>query len=175
MSTEDRLRELVAQGTLRYVMPQRGHSAVRYVYLLDALYRRIEHEVEADGEDAERFAGVMAVLYAFIHGKRMTFGMDPISKGRAALIARTKPVRMGIIDFRVMDPSPGMRLMGGFVSADHFVGLRCFGRGEMGPLGGFGGCVRETCATWAKTFGTGLSPVVSDTLREYVTENVHEV
>lgn len=175
MSREERLAELVGEGTLRYIAPLRGYSAARYVYLIDGLHRRVEREVENDGAEAERLAEVMAVLYAFIHGNKVTFGMDPITKGRSALLARTHPTKHGIVDFRVVDPSPGMRLLGGFAAADHFVGLRCIGRGEMKRHGGFSGCVRETRGVWVSIFGAGFEPVVSANMKEYVTKNVLEV
>src|SRR5215207_9842612 len=92
------------------------------------IYYSIEVQQIIDGANSlsknrNRFASSKAVMDAFIDLGEITFGMDPFNKASYARMARTDPIDIGVIDFRVLDPKPGMRVMGCFSELDTFIAL----------------------------------------------------
>lgn len=82
---------------------------------------------EATPPDAiARVAGkARAKLDLITRGNMFVLGMDPKPgrKSPTCLIARTSPLTSRILDLRVSDPNPGVRIFGGLAKRNVFVAL----------------------------------------------------
>jgi hypothetical protein len=68
----------------------------------------------------------------------VSFGWEPYKKKRTAYMARLERVSDGIVEIRSFDPSPSLRLFGGFAEQDVFVGLTWEWRRNLGGPGSKG-------------------------------------
>jgi len=78
------------------------------------------------GNDVEqdRCARLRGDLEGFVKGQTIGVCMEP-GKGREShRMARLDPTGDGFWDVRSVDPSPGLRVLGGFIARDTFVALR---------------------------------------------------
>lgn len=173
MSIRERVSEVVQRGELVHLQPTRA-VVRRHVFLYAPLYKRMQRAFAPgnDGdEDAYRLGEMASMLGNFISGGKVSFAMNPHRKEKSAQIAKNAPVELGMVDFRCIAPKPGMRLVGGFIEANCFVGLNCYPREYM-DREGFRSCVVETRNVWDRVIGSNHPPLKSETLAEYIKENV---
>ena len=138
------------------------------------IYYSIEVQQVVDGANSvgknkNRFASAKAVMDAFIDLGEITFGMNPHNKAFDARMARTDPIASGIVDFRVLDPKPGIRVFGCFSELDTFVALTWRFREEMID-GEFDAEVARCSQEWLRLF-PNFRPLVGVNIHDYISQN----
>ena len=110
---------VTAGDLIRYVPALSGMPAVRTLYLspaVDDLVGGRVPELEARGGE------LMANLDSFVQGQRLVVSLRPHKAGNAYM-GLLGPESYGIWDIRSRDPRPALRVFGGFLEKDVFVGL----------------------------------------------------
>ncbi|SRR6266516_92564 len=127
----------------------------------------ISREVKDFIDSPEDRAGQLhADLDSFIGGHIITVSTIP-HKARNAYMGLLDPSKDGIWDIRSRDPSPSLRLLGGFSGKDEFVGLALHRRALMGAGNSKEWAIAIThCKSeWRKRFHA-YKPLTGDSLHD---------
>lgn len=106
-------------------------------------------------------------LDAFSNGQKFVFAMNPHNKSVTAKIARTGPVELGILDVRVTDPKPQLRIFVCVPFKDTLIALTWEERGIIDKL--FGTYVRHAQKEWKALF-PNHEPLVSANSDDYFSD-----
>jgi hypothetical protein len=123
----------------------------------------------ADDPDGKRFARLRADVDRFTRGDVVSFRWEPYGRERTAYMARLDRVSDGIVEIRSFDPSPSLRLLGGFSEQDVFVGLTWEWRVNLGGPGSreWNNAIERCKAEWRKLFHP-YTPYVGNSLHDYI-------
>ena len=165
MSIHDVIKSLVNKDLFLLTSELLGEDTPRTIYYSNEV-REIVDGANCKVRNKNRFASAKAVMDAFIELGEITFGLDPFEKDHDAIMARTEPSDWGIIDFRVLDPTPGIRVLGGFSEPDTFIALTWCFREDMD----FDAEVSRSRGEWNKMF-PGFEPQKGANVNAYITEN----
>ncbi|HPE32671.1 MAG TPA: hypothetical protein PLV61_15870, partial [Parvularculaceae bacterium] len=122
MSIDDEIKAALASGQLHILeLKMPSDLAARTVLIHPELKRLLDGPWKNDGE-MRRIGRLQADLEAFVTGKVISMCLTPYNH-RTAYMGLLDPPTKGIFDIRSRDPSPGMRVFGGFVMPDVFVAL----------------------------------------------------
>jgi hypothetical protein len=160
MSIEVLIQQCIAQGRLHSVLP-----ALPFVPTSRVIYVTTEIKQFIDSADA-RAGAFHADLDSFSAGDRITGSMLP-GRAKTAYMGLLDPVENGIWDIRSRDPSPALRMLGGFARRDAFIGLTLYFRA---PLGGIGSrewsqAITQTRTEWRNRFSS-YEPLTGDNLHD---------
>jgi hypothetical protein len=129
----------------------------------------VSRTVRAFIDSGDDRAGYLhANLDSFIGGDLITASMTPRKAGKAYM-GLLHPTDDGIWDIRSRDPSPALRLLGGFARRDAFVGLVLYARKSLGAFGdrAWSVAITDCKAEWRRRFHP-YSPVTGDDLHDYL-------
>lgn len=122
MSIDVAIGTLITKAELEFVphmMP--GVPVVRDVFASPEVMQLIGDGGGLD-EELERVGGrARAKIDNFTAGKPFVFGMQPHNKSVTCTIARNDPIHHGVLDVRVTDPTPAVRIFGFCVKCDALV------------------------------------------------------
>jgi len=161
MSIEGLIQGCLETGLLFRVHPFLPIKLVRRIFVSKPIRDYLE-------SDDERAFGLLGDLDSFIGGDIITTSIVP-REARAAYMGLLHPTIDGVWDIRSRDPSPALRLLGGFSRRDTFVGLVLYERRLMGDFFSkewkfaISACKRE----WARRFHL-LKPITGDDLHVYL-------
>ncbi len=128
MSIHVLIEDCLASGRLFRLHPWLPSTKpIRLIYISRPVKEFIDSDVQRAGQ-------LHADLDSFIGGDTINVSMTP-RKARSAYMGRLDPTTDGIWDIRSRDPSPSLRLLGGFAKKDEFVALVLY---ERLPLGAYG-------------------------------------
>jgi hypothetical protein len=118
--------------------------------------------------DDERAFGLLGDLDSFIAGEIITTSMVP-REAREAYMGLLHPIADGLWDIRSRDPSPALRMLGGFSRRDTFVGLVLYERRLMGDFFSkeWKFAISECKRQWTHRFHA-LQPITGDDLHGYL-------
>ena len=111
MSIAARIRQLVEDEALESVKPEflDPEDAPRDLYVTPEVAELFEEVDETDARGKIREVAA-AVMRGFVDGDYVTLALSPFDKAATAIMARTDKVEFGIVDFRCLDPEPGLRV-----------------------------------------------------------------
>ncbi|WP_336067109.1 hypothetical protein [Nitratireductor rhodophyticola] len=165
MSTANDIAPLVEQGRLLHVVPDLpGLSVVRDVFATQSVYEFLTDEDAIPAQYARVSGRAKAKIDHFISGGVVTFALDPQDKARTSFIARNDPVEMGIVDVRITDPKPMIRIFGGFAARNILVLIVWHPREGLHFQQAVIDCRRE----WNSLFNNS-APLIGDTHECYLT------
>jgi len=118
--------------------------------------------------DDERAGQLHADLDLFIGGDVITASMVPRKAGKAYM-GLLHPATDGIWDIRSRDPSPALRLLGGFVWKDAYIGLILEKRALLGAFNSapWKVAIRKCKTEWRNRFHA-YPPLTGDDLHGYL-------
>jgi hypothetical protein len=130
-----------------------------------------------DGDEEATFQRLRADLDDFIGGEPVTVASNP-RKAKSAFLNRLEECGGKIWELRQRKPKPGIRLIGGFLERDFFVGFHLSARLSLGEFGSeaWGIAIRDTKAAWRKQFLTW--PAIGDackldgSIHEYISKAI---
>lgn len=167
MSIRSALEKLSGQsGPLRLHVPvRRSFTVERHIFLGPHVQRFVDCHEELETKFHQVAGRTLALFDRFSNGSYLTFGVNPHDKKSVSWIARVDPVSEGIVDFRITDPNPAVRVFGGFAMPDVLVLL------TWGPREGmdFRAEVARCKEQWKSHF-VDHEPVVSDRVQDHVSK-----
>ncbi|PSS59832.1 hypothetical protein C6558_36010 [Ensifer sp. NM-2] len=113
----------VGTGLLRALSPAIAGDKplVRGVFVSNEVWSLVGDDVDVD-EKLERPSGqARARLDSFSFGKSIVFALNPRNKSVHSDIARNAPISDGVVDLRVTNPKPSLRIFGAFADKDLLV------------------------------------------------------
>lgn len=169
MSIQDEIKSHI-DGELFLLTSEFGGEETPRTIFYSVEVQEIIEGANSTGKNRNRFASAKAVMDAFIDLGEVTFGMDPHNKAFDARMARTDPLNSGIVDFRVLDPKPGIRVFGCFSELDTFVALTWGFREEMDQNGEFESEVVRCRQEWLRLF-PNFEPHYGVNVNDYISQN----
>lgn len=171
MSINAAIAAAVHDKKLHHLLPvEQGRSVERDVFVSNDVLEFLN----GDSKD-QSFSNVGLRAYrrieGFICGNPIVFGMDPSDKKSTCLIARNHDVAQGVVDVRVNDPQPAVRLFGCFGEKDVLVLLLWRSR-QLLAQKGFARSVRETERLWKALFPKH-PPFIRDKADDYISGIFH--
>lgn len=130
-----------------------GHSipsmaVVRDVFVGKEVLDLVGDEASPPSDVAKVAGRARAKLDTITGGGIFVFGMNPKHKSPTCLIARNSPPQMGVLDVRVSDPNPGLRIFGCLAQKDVLVLLTWARRKDLDFQGEIKRCSNE----WTRLF-----------------------
>jgi hypothetical protein len=167
MSIVNEIKSLRDQGVLYHLIPvEPGRSVERDVFVSRNIWGLLEGE-DADVKLQQVGARARRRLESFACGRAVVFGMNPLLKDRTSLIARNDPTSTGVVDVRINDPKPAVRLFGCFAERNVLVLLLRRTRSDL-ALKGFSSSIRQCRRDWDMLFPS-YAPLISEDPNEYIT------
>ncbi|EKF60550.1 hypothetical protein QWE_05773 [Agrobacterium albertimagni AOL15] len=167
MSIQSEIEQHCKAGSLKLHVPERRSFVVeRHVFLGGEARSFIDWDGTVDVKFDTVSARAGSVLDRFCNGSYVTVGMDPHNKKSTSLIARVDPVGDGIVDFRITDPNPAVRIFGSFAAVDVIVLLTWSPRQDCD----FKAEVTRCRKVWDALFPKHL-PIVSEKIESYVSKH----
>ena len=166
MSIRVDIDRLCRGGKLVHVLPiEQWRSVERDVFASNEVWEFLQGN---DPDPKFQAVGLRAYrrLETFITGKPIVFGMDPLNKRSTSLIARNDEVVWGVVDVRINDPQPAVRIFGCFAEKDVLVLLLWRSRKFLQDKG-FASSIRRGQSEWAALFPQ-YSPFVSENPHDYI-------
>lgn len=122
MSIETEIGFLLNGGQLRELTPAMpGNSFTRAMLLSAEIFDLVTTHTQ-NKDRARRCGQLRADFEAFALGNVINVCLTPFRAG-TAYMGRLDPPADGIFDIRSVDPSPALRVLGGFILRDTFVAL----------------------------------------------------
>jgi hypothetical protein len=122
MSIEETIAKLEKSKDLTFLCPvMPGVSVVRDVYVGSEVLSLVGDDATPSAEYEEVSARARARLDHFSAGKYVVFALAPRNKSVHSDIARNAPIDKGILDVRITDPNPQIRIFGAFLQPDLLV------------------------------------------------------
>lgn len=167
MSMIDEIKTHCDNGALFHLLPiEPGRSVERDVFVSKEVWDFLDGN-NADVKLQQVGARAYRRLESFVCGNSIVLGMDPLQKDRTSLIARNDPTSDGIVDVRVNDPQPAVRMFGCFAAQNLLVLLLWRTRKELAQKG-FAGSIRQCRREWNVLFSL-YSPLISEDPHDYIT------
>jgi hypothetical protein len=166
MSIIDEIRSLTDAGVLTHLLPiEPRRSVERDVFVSSEVWDFLQ------GNNSDpKFSAVGLRSYrrleSFICGDLLVFGMDPSRKKSTSLVARNDDVKQGVVDVRVNDPQPAVRIFGCFAKKDVLVLLRWRSRADLQSKG-FASSIRACQGDWQTLF-PNYRPHYSEDPNDYI-------
>lgn len=165
MSMVDEIAAHVKAGRLWHVVPDLPGLAVeRDVFASEQVFAFLTDDAAVPQTFARVGGKAKAKIDRFVSGGVVRLALDPHDKNRASFVARNAPVAMGIVDVRITDPKPMVRIFGGFAAKDVLVLLDWHPRSGLD----FQRAVVECRRTWNQLFNN-QPPLIGDTHDCYIT------
>lgn len=169
MSIRNAIQGLCQAGDLQLLVPSiPSFSVKRDVFLSGSVRDFLDAAPGVDRAYHRQGGRALSLLDRFSTGSYMTFGMDPYDKKASSILARIAPVGLGIVDVRVTDPRPMVRLFGGFAATDVLVLLNWAPRDGLD----FSAQAALTRAHWNALMGNH-APIVGTKVEDYVSKHFH--
>lgn len=166
MSIDAEIGRLVSEGSLTFLSPALpGISVVRDVFVSPDVLSLVGDSPTVAGEYARISGRARAKLDNITAGRVFVFGIDPHQKSVTCTIARNAPPSFGVIDVRVTDPRPQVRLFGCVAKKDVLILLTWAPRGGLQ----FANEVRRCATQWQSLF-PNHPPIVSDDPNDYFSD-----
>lgn len=167
MSITVEIQQHCELGKLRLHEPlRRSYIVNRHVFVGEMVRQFLEGHESVDSS-FDRVAGrTIAILDRFVNGSYVTFGIEPHDKNSHSQIARVDPRDQGIVDYRITDPNPQVRIFGGFAAPDVLVLLTWAPRAGLN----FRAEVTKCRAAWDELFPQS-PPIVSDKVEHHVSKH----
>jgi hypothetical protein len=166
MSIKVQISNHVEAGTLYALSPAIAHDnsqLKRGVFVSDEVWNLVGDDVPVS-EELERVSGqARSRLDSFSLGRSVVFAMHPRQKSVHSDIARNAPIESGIVDVRITNPEPTLRIFGGFAGRDILVLLTWKHRKDLD----FEVEVTRCKLEWGKFF-PGNIPLIGTTNDEYI-------
>lgn len=163
MSIQELIRDCLARDDL-FLLDTFDPSIprVRFIYVSQTVKEFTENPTNA------RAGRLHANLDLFIGGGVITASMAPHKAGNAYM-GRLNPPEDGIWDIRSRDPSPALRLLGGFSKRDVFIGLVLRERKSLGDKKSreWSVAISECNKEWRNRF-LAYKPLCGDNLHDYL-------
>jgi hypothetical protein len=122
MSIKEAVDALVLSQELTFLCPvMPGVSVHRDVYVGAEVLGLVGDDATPSSEYEKVSAKARARLDHFSAGKFVVFALNPRNKSVHSDIARNAPIDKGILDVRITDPNPKIRIFGGFLQPDVLV------------------------------------------------------
>lgn len=122
MSIRETVDALVRSQDLEFLCPvMPGVSVSRDVYVGVEVRNLVGDNATPSAEYQRVSARARARLDHFSAGKYVVFALNPRNKSVHSDIARNAPISTGILDVRITDPNPAIRIFGGFLQANVLV------------------------------------------------------
>jgi hypothetical protein len=122
MSIDAQIGQYLSSGTLFAIAPaQPGKASVRDVIVSKDIWDLVRDDATPPAELELVWGRVRARLDSIVAGSMFLFGLDPFNKSIGSHVARTDPVEVGIVDVRIRDPKPAIRVFGGLAKPDVLV------------------------------------------------------
>jgi hypothetical protein len=175
MSIAARIRQLVEDEALESVKPEflDPEDAPRDLYVTPEVAELFEEVDETDARGKIREVAA-AVMRGFVDGDYVTLALSPFDKAATAIMARTDKVEFGIVDFRCLDPEPGLRVLCAFAEQDVCIALTWDYRENFEGDGNWPSKIADAKKRWAQLFGE-LSPLIAENVDAYLSYNVKAV
>jgi hypothetical protein len=184
MSIHDEINARVIEKRL-YPLERslKSDAECRHMFMADEI--RILLDGPWNHDDLRYRAGrLRADLEDFIKGAELSVCLEPFV-AKTAYMGRLSPVADGIWDIRSRDPSPALRVVGGFAEKDVFVALRWGPRSKringttkppLGPKDSreWRDIIVQCGTDWRNLFHT-YAPVTGDNLDDYFSDRAHVV
>lgn len=167
MSIQIEIQKHCEAGALKlYVPVRRAFLVERHVFLGGEARSFVDWDGTVDEQFDTVSARTSSVLDRFCNGSYVTVGMDPHNKRSTSLIARVDPIGGGIVDFRITDPNPAVRIFGGFAAVDLVVLLTWSPRENCDFRAEVARCRKSWDALFPKH-----QPIVSEKIESYVSKH----
>ncbi|MBB6489185.1 hypothetical protein GGD46_006512 [Rhizobium lusitanum] len=168
MSILEELQNHVSTGRLSFVRPMLpGRGVERNIFVSTEVGEFLNGGASVHAR-FDRVAGeARAQIDAFTTGRAIRFAMDPMRKDPATLVARNAPTSKGIVDMRIRQPRPQIRIFGAFAQVDSLILLTWEARDNLR----FGAAVKRCRAQWDLLFPQN-SPLIGATHAEYISRNI---
>lgn len=184
MSIKGELRTLCEGGRLIPIRPQIGDGPDgRCLFVSELVWGAINPPYNTK-EDEIRMGSTVAMLDAFVEGKRISVRFPPSKKVSANIALLDRPEEE-IWEIRVRDPRPGVRILGRFACTDVFVGLLPIYREDLTCPDVPKGALRDKkeqkkwsdaksrcCTEWERLFQQ-ISPHKGDLPNDYISNNIY--
>lgn len=176
MSIDDLVGNLIESKQLRVLEPLMPGDIRRHMLISPEVQALIDGPWPTVAWE-RRCSRLRADLETFVRGDLVSLSLTPFAAG-AAYLGLLAPPRDGIWDIRSRDPSPAMRVLGGFLCRDTFVALLPAARSvpceflQRGPLGDrdspeWRSAILECKAEWRRLF-LGFRPTQGVSGDEFV-------
>ncbi|MBN13893.1 MAG: hypothetical protein CMJ15_01520 [Pelagibacterium sp.] len=122
MSIAETIKELLKDGQLHFIVPALpGLSVKRDIFVSQEVYDLVGDEAVVS-PDLERVSGKARAKIDYIaSGGVFVFAMDPMNKSVTSLVARNHNIPQGVLDVRINDPKPELRIFGCSAGCDVLV------------------------------------------------------
>lgn len=123
MSIKELILSHVAKGVLYALSPAIAgdQKLARGVFVSGEVWDLVGDDVTVSAE-LERVSGqARARLDSFSFGKSFVFALSPSNKSALSDIARNAPIATGVVDLRITNPKPSLRIFGGFAEKDMLI------------------------------------------------------
>lgn len=168
MSIQEELQRHVLSGQLLFVRPMLpGRAVERNVFVSAEVAKLLRGDTSIPSRFHRVGSEARAQIDAFTTGRAIRFAMDPLRKDPSTLVARNEPTSRGIVDLRIRQPRPPLRLFGGFAQVDILVLLTWEERKNLRFTAAVKRCRRE----WDILFPHDR-PVIGVAHHEYISRNV---
>jgi hypothetical protein len=164
----DRLRSLDPPA-LNFLTPLRLNLSVRRdVFVGQEVQKLLDLHPDIPREFHNVAGRCRSVLDRISAGSFLTFGMDPFDKQARCWIARVSPADLGIVDLRITDPNPAIRVFGAFADCDLLILLTWAPRKGLDFRNEVIRCRQE----WDKLFPLHR-PLIGTRVEDYVSKHFH--
>jgi|JI10StandDraft_1071094.scaffolds.fasta_scaffold331781_4 hypothetical protein len=122
MSIDAEIGKHISSQTLFVIAPaQPGKPSIRDVIVTKEIWEMVRDDATPPDAVSHVWGRARAKLDAIASGGVLLFGLDPFNKSIGSNVARTHPVSSGILDVRIRDPKPALRIFGGAAKKDAIV------------------------------------------------------
>lgn len=122
MSIDAEIAKLVSTGQLTFLSPALpGVSVVRDIFVSPDVLALVGDTPSVDAKYLRVSGRARAKLDNITAGRMFVFGIDPHNKSVTCTVARNDPTAAGVLDVRVTDPKPQLRLFGCVAKKDVLV------------------------------------------------------
>lgn len=182
MSVGDDIKAAVSNGKLRLLELALPSDPAERTVLIHPELKRLFDGPWRNASEQRRVGRLRADLETFVTGKVIPVSLIPYEH-RTAYMGLLDPPSGGIFDIRSRDPSPGMRVFGGFAMPDVFVALNYEFRSvspdwsDRRPLEGdairWQIAILECEKRWKEIFHT--PPITGGNVRDFISKDAFSV
>jgi len=168
MSIQELLQRHISAARLLFVTPLLpGRAVERNVFVSPDVAKLIVGDTSIPARFHRVGGEARAQIDAFTTGRAIRFAMNPMHKDPATLVARNEPTNKGIVDLRIRQPRPPVRLFGAFAQVDVLVLLTWEERKNLR----FNAAVKRCRGQWDLLFPHN-APLIGIAHHEYISRNV---
>ncbi len=151
------------------VLPQIASDPVTRTLLVSNEVNNFLRGPWNDDADERRAGRLQSNLENFVSGGVVSVCLQP-RQAKSAFMGRLDPVNSGIWDMRSRDPTPGLRLLGGFTEPDVFVALVWDFRKNLKTDAHWKSLQQRCHSEWRSLFAE-QAPLLGEEVDDYISEN----